>query len=109
MASGTALTRRSVGPARLVSLLGDLAATVDPGHRIAGVGRRYERLELGPDLAGQVDAWLIAWPPGTGLGMHDHQGSDAVVAVLRPPLRERYVGGGAVRQRWLRPGRPVRL
>src|SRR3954451_7084070 len=109
MAPGSAPTRRSVGHARLASLLGDLVTAVDPCREIAGEGRRYEGPDLGPELAGDVEACLIAWPPGTGLGMHDHQGSDAVVTVLRSALRERYVRGGVVRQRSLRPGRPVRL
>ena len=101
--------RRSIGPDRLEALLVALVAGLDPGHAIPGHGRRYQRLDVGSDLAGQVDAWLIAWPAGTGLGMHDHQGSDAVLAVLRASLEERYLGPAGVRQRSLPPGPPVRL
>jgi predicted metal-dependent enzyme (double-stranded beta helix superfamily) len=94
---------------RLERLLASLLGRIDAGHEIPGTGRRYERLTLDGDLGERVDAWLIAWPAGTGLGMHDHQGSDAVLTVLRSSLRERYLDGGAVRQRTLQPGRSVRL
>ena len=56
--------RRSVGPDRLEALLVALVAALDPGHEISGHGRRYQRLDVGPDLAADVDAWLIAWPAG---------------------------------------------
>jgi hypothetical protein len=101
--------RRSIGPDRLEALLVALVAGLDPGPAIPGHGRRYQRLDVGSELDGAVDAWLIAWPGGTGLGMHDHQGSDAVLAVLEGSLRERYLGPGGVHQRTLRPGPPLRL
>lgn len=50
----------------------------------------------------EVEAWVIAWPPGSGLGMHDHDGSTAAVRVIDGRLRERYVGAdGEVVLRWL--------
>jgi len=101
--------RRSIGPDRLEALLVALVAGLGPGPAIPGHGRRYQRLDVGSELDGAVDAWLIAWPGGTGLGMHDHQGSDAVLAVLEGSLRERYLGPGGVHQRTLRPGPPLRL
>jgi predicted metal-dependent enzyme (double-stranded beta helix superfamily) len=107
--TSTSSRRRSVGPERLEAVLASLVASLVPDAAIPGTGRRYERLDVGADLAGLVDGWLIAWPPGMGLGMHDHQGSDAVLAVVRSSLRERYLAPTGVRQRSLRPGRPVRL
>jgi hypothetical protein len=94
-------TARPLGHERLEALLAVLVATIDPQHRIVGAGRRYERLDVGDELTGQVEAWLIAWPAGTGLGMHDHQGSEAVLSVLRSSLRERYLGADGISHREL--------
>src|SRR6478609_3379345 len=49
-------------------------------------------------------AWVIAWPPGTGLAMHDHDGSNAVIRVVAGNLRERFHSPTGVRTRWLTPG-----
>jgi quercetin dioxygenase-like cupin family protein len=40
------------------------------------------------------EAWVIAWPPGTGLGMHDHDGSAAAIAVVSGRLHERFLADG---------------
>jgi quercetin dioxygenase-like cupin family protein len=37
------------------------------------------------------DAWLIAWPRGAALGMHDHGGSSAAVQVVAGRLVERHL------------------
>ncbi|MFE7748472.1 cysteine dioxygenase [Streptomyces sp. NPDC057428] len=47
-------------------------------------GRTWLRLE-GP--AGS-EAWLIAWPPGTGTGWHDHAESTGAFTVAAGTLRE---------------------
>ncbi|MET7641861.1 cysteine dioxygenase [Streptomyces sp. NPDC005438] len=46
--------------------------------------RTWLRLE-GPEGS---EAWLIAWPPGTGTGWHDHGGSHGAFAVARGGLTE---------------------
>jgi predicted metal-dependent enzyme (double-stranded beta helix superfamily) len=41
--------------------------------------------------------------------MHDHRGSEAVLAVVQASLRERFVDESGVSDRLLRPGSVVRL
>jgi hypothetical protein len=78
-----------------------LAASVDPDHELPGAGRRYAQLDVGR-LATRVDAWLIAWPHGSVLPMHDHAGSRAVLRVLRSELLERFVDHGRIVERLVR-------
>jgi Cysteine dioxygenase type I len=85
-----------------------LARTVPRGYVLPGSGRRYTRLDVG-GLVAHLDAWLIAWPPDTGLPMHDHDGSSAVLRVVRSALRERYVDGGHLVERVLATGDRVHL
>ena len=47
--------------------------------------RVYERLLV----AEQYDVWLIHWPPGASLGLHDHGGSAGAFCVVSGELRER--------------------
>lgn len=81
-------------------------ADADPGAFLAAGSCRRWALIASNEL---YSAWVIAWPTGTGLGMHDHGGSSAAVQVVRGILRERYVaeGGdvaGGLVVRWLDPG-----
>ena len=56
------------------------------------------------------EAVVIAWPPGTGLGMHDHGGSLAAIHVLNGRLRERYLDDDELMQvRWLLAGETIDL
>lgn len=50
------------------------------------------------------EAWVIAWPAGTGLAMHDHDGSRAAVVVVSGTLRERYTTENDKLIRWWSPG-----
>ncbi len=92
----------------LTNVAAHVAAGVDRGHQLPGAGRRYQRVDVG-GLDAHVDAWLIAWPAGTGLPMHDHAGSSAIIQVIRSTLRERFLDDDRVLERWLRPGQPVLL
>ncbi|MFD7502826.1 cysteine dioxygenase [Streptomyces sp. NPDC059850] len=47
-------------------------------------GRTWLRLD-GP---GGSEAWLIAWPPGTGTGWHDHGGSHGAFVTASGELNE---------------------
>ncbi|MFT3854197.1 MAG: cysteine dioxygenase family protein [Ilumatobacteraceae bacterium] len=81
-------------------------ADADPGAFLTAGSCRRWALIASNEL---YSAWVIAWPAGTGLGMHDHGGSSAAVQVVRGILRERYVaeGGddaGGLAVRWLDPG-----
>jgi predicted metal-dependent enzyme (double-stranded beta helix superfamily) len=48
--------------------------------------RAYTPLAASPELS----VWLITWPPGTGLGLHDHGGSAGALAVVGGELTEWY-------------------
>jgi predicted metal-dependent enzyme (double-stranded beta helix superfamily) len=101
--------RSRLGHDRLEAILGELVERFEGGAPQLASGRSYERLTLDAEVSGAAEAWLITWPPHTGLGMHDHRGSEAVLAVVRSSLRERFVDERGVSDRWLRPGSPVRL
>jgi predicted metal-dependent enzyme (double-stranded beta helix superfamily) len=101
--------RSSIGHERLEAILSELVDRFASSPVRPAAGRTYERLALPAELTGAVEAWRITWPPHTGLGMHDHRGSEAVLAVVRSSLRERFVDERGVSDRWLRPGSPVRL
>ncbi|MFJ4918273.1 cysteine dioxygenase [Streptomyces sp. NPDC088725] len=68
-----AFVRRTAADAALVASL-----PLDPE------GRTWIRLD-GP--AGS-EAWLIAWPPGTGTGWHDHGGSHGAFSTAAGALQE---------------------
>jgi quercetin dioxygenase-like cupin family protein len=90
-----------------LSAIAEGIASADPGALLpVGDVRRWAlaaRTEV-------YEAWVIAWPAGTGLAMHDHDGSTAAVSVVNGRLRERSVeADGAVHLRWLRPGPAVVL
>jgi hypothetical protein len=88
----------------LAAIAGRLAAdgtTVPP----PGTGRRWALLAE----TATYQAWVIAWPQGTGLQLHDHAGSAAGVAVVRGRLRERYLVDRALHTRWWQPGEALAL
>src|SRR5262245_34344414 len=56
------------------------------------------------------EAWVIAWPAGTGLELHDHDGSAAAMYVVNGSLRERYVSpAGNLEVRWLNAGEVIAM
>jgi hypothetical protein len=68
-----------------------------------GLGRSVsaDQLPSGPQrcwtrLLGtrSYDAWLIGWPPGTGLDLHDHGESSAAVFVVTGTLDEQHLVRG---------------
>jgi quercetin dioxygenase-like cupin family protein len=84
-----------------LSAIADGIAAGDPGAFVpSGTDRRW-----GIVVATEAyEAWVIAWPSGTGLAMHDHGGARAAVRVVSGRLRERFHAGGAVQLRWLDAG-----
>lgn len=87
-----------LGEEELVALV-EQVANGDPHAVIPDGDTRRWGLAYATD---DVEVWVIAWPPGTGLGMHDHDDSTAAVRVIDGRLRERYVtADGDVALRWL--------
>ena len=80
----------SIGLADLLARARRLAA--EPGllDRIH-VDEPDQRTWLPLDAGPGTRAWLIAWPPGTGTGWHDHGGSAGAMVALAGELTERSV------------------
>ncbi len=53
------------------------------------------------------DAWLIYWPPGSGLEAHDHGGSAGAVALIAGELDEDSLLGDLPVRRRIERGRPI--
>ena len=86
-----------------------IAAAPETVLGLADLLARARSLAAGPQLAGHVAvetdqrswlpldagpgarAWLIAWPPGTGTGWHDHGGAAGAMLALAGELTERSV------------------
>jgi predicted metal-dependent enzyme (double-stranded beta helix superfamily) len=72
--------------------------------------RRWERLEL----TGPYEAWLITWPRGSCIDLHDHGDSTGAMAVVSGVLEEKFFsfhsrGTTRLRSRNLFAGRSVLL
>ena len=91
---------------QLSRIAADLASTPVAELVPAGSVRRWWHAIREDDY----EAVVIAWPPGTGLGMHDHGGSLAAIHVLNGRLRERYLDDDELVQvRWLLAGETIDL
>ena len=98
-------SRRQTAPpgldAQTLSTIVDGLASADPAAFLpAGDCRRWALIAS----TDAYSAWVIAWPGGTGLGLHDHDGSAAAIRVVTGRLRERYVAGDELTTRWLDAG-----
>ena len=100
-----AATRALRARTPLADIAAGLAASASLDLLPGGPGLRYTLLLETP----AYEAWLIAWPSGTGLALHDHGTSEAAVEVVRGRLRERYASREGLRTRWLRAGDRVAL
>ncbi|MCU1394755.1 MAG: hypothetical protein JWM34_3183 [Ilumatobacteraceae bacterium] len=81
-------TETAPGHGELVAIAAGLAAAWDASQVPAGTNRRWQHLAR----TASYEALVIAWPQGTGLGLHDHGGSSAAVQVVAGELHEEYVG-----------------
>jgi len=70
-----------------------------------GPGRRWVKLVEAPTH----EAWLIAWPAGSGLPMHHHQGAAGALHVVRGRLHERHLVRGVAITRLLGAGEVVAM
>src|SRR5215204_3599638 len=97
-------TTGPVEPALDDTSLADIASGIAAGNPRAlvpdGDVRRWGLVAA----TDEYEAWVIAWPAGTGLAMHDHDGSRAAVAVVSGSLRERFSDESGRHVRWLAPG-----
>lgn len=79
------------GPGLALLLAGAKRLAAEPGlvDRLATEPdqRTWLPLDAGPDM----QAWLIAWPPGTGTGWHDHGGASGAMVAVAGELTERSV------------------
>jgi quercetin dioxygenase-like cupin family protein len=109
MKTGTMKTGTIETGATAAALPPDLMAQIAIGlgrsgasHLVPAGSERRWALALEAD---SYEAWVIAWPAGSGLAMHDHDGSAACVYVVNGSLRERFVDAdGEVAVRWMNAG-----
>lgn len=85
---------RPVGDDVLSAIAAGLAAVTVPwelDHGDEPSGRRYQRVLATP----AYDAWVIYWPTGELLDLHDHGGSAGAFSVVSGTLDEATVESGA--------------
>ncbi len=87
---GTRLAPRPVGPGALVGIAESLASKAR-WDRLDDLGERRWRLIAEAD---NFVAWLIAWPTGGALELHDHGGAAGAVAMAEGELVETIVRRG---------------
>ncbi|MGH6655796.1 MAG: cysteine dioxygenase [Actinocrinis sp.] len=63
----------------------------EPGLVARLATRPDQRTWLPLDAGPGTRAWLIAWPPGTGTGWHDHGGASGAMVAVEGELTERSV------------------
>ena len=79
----------------LADIASGLAAATEPWEFLTGEvpkDRRYQRLLSTPEY----EAWVICWPAGTALDLHDHGGSAGAFTVIAGGLDELTVADGDV-------------
>jgi quercetin dioxygenase-like cupin family protein len=92
-----------VEPAVLCAIASGLAAVTLPWEVRTGEvpeGRRFARLLSTP----VYEAWVICWPAGTELDLHDHGGSAGAFTVVAGQLDETTVNDGRVVGQRYQPG-----
>jgi quercetin dioxygenase-like cupin family protein len=93
----------TVDPGVLRAIASGLAAVTLPWELRTGhvpEERRYVRLLSTP----AYEAWVICWPPGTALDLHDHGGSAGAFAVVAGQLDETTVSDGELIGQRYQPG-----
>jgi Cysteine dioxygenase type I len=97
---------RAVGADVLSAIAAGLAAVTVPwelAHGEVPTERRYQRV-LATDA---YEAWVICWPTGESLDMHDHGGSAGAFSVVSGRLDEAAVEAGATVVRSIAAGETV--
>jgi hypothetical protein len=96
-------SRGAVGTDVLAAIAAGLASVTVPwelGHNEVPNERRYERVLSTP----AYDAWVICWPSGGALDLHDHGGSAGAFSVVAGQLAEATVDGSVTVERTFSPG-----
>jgi len=96
-------TARPVGADVLAAIAAGLAAVTLPwelGHDEDPTQRRFHRV-LTTDA---YEAWVICWPSGESLDMHDHGGSAGAFSVVSGELDEATIDAGVEVVRTIRRG-----
>ncbi len=78
-----------LSPTELLARARRLAAEPGLADRLAAAADQRTWLTL--DAGSGTRAWLIAWPPGTGTGWHDHGGASGAMVALAGELTERSI------------------
>ena len=95
--------RTSLTLAAPAAIARELANTPEiwwPRVRRHGRGRWYVPLLEDND----VEAWLLGWPEGEGIELHDHGSSSGALVVVEGTLLETYIEASD----WVRPGGRLR-
>ncbi len=95
-----------VGPEELLALAVALASRAQSWPGMTSPARRCWDLMMATE---HVEAWVIAWPPGGAIELHDHGGSSGAVVVAVGELVETSIvslhsGGAAPRTRRMKVG-----
>src|SRR2546426_752448 len=99
-----------LGRERLVALARDLARTPELWQPLADDARRDGQRWFRPLLGDErFEAWLLGWPAGKGIQLHDHGGSSGGFQVVEGRLVETFAvpGTGRLRRRRLAAGEAV--
>jgi hypothetical protein len=72
------------------AVLDRVARDLACGAQLDQVGPGDHRRWVQLAATDEYDAWLIAWPVGSGLPLHDHGGSSAAVHIVVGELEERH-------------------
>jgi hypothetical protein len=99
------------GPEELLAIALSLAAQAPTWPGMSRPSRRSWDLMVASET---VEAWVIAWPPGGSVELHDHGGSAGAVVVATGELVETSVvaqpsGGVALRTTTIGVGRSIRF
>lgn len=92
-----------VGADVLAAIAAGLAAVTVPwelAHGVVPAERRYHRVLATP----AYEAWVICWPIGESLDLHDHGGSAGAFSVVSGELDEATIVGNATVVRTIEPG-----
>jgi quercetin dioxygenase-like cupin family protein len=68
---------------QLVAIARGIASVTPPWREEATV-RWFEQVLV----TDEYDVWVIGWPPGTSVGLHDHDGAGAAICVVEGELVE---------------------